>query len=396
MNDELTPDERAALRARIVGGARDIKPAGAHRGAWVAGSIAAVLVVGIAGGVAVTSTLSAPPVATSPSPSPTASILEPAPTPTPSASSVSPPARPEPAVVLGGRCDALLDTDEASGFVQDAVASPFANSIRSTPPMQNDMLGLLGGLSCAWSTDQDGFSVTVLPSAALPAGTVDAWRADERCGPGELCLAEKTIGDLWVGVNWWDPAYNRDPSPQVTAAVERVRAAAEDVLSTVEPRLAGAVGVPRVEVAGAPLPACAALDALVSDWAGADVETGYPSDNIASGPVWDIAVAAGVARFCGWSSYPTDDYGRALALGFYTQPLLGEPTAADLEERSLRPIEVPGTSAAWIEDGTSNGAGITIIAIVGETRLTVYGNGRDVDEWVDLVSRLAGDPDVAA
>ncbi|MDU0365855.1 hypothetical protein RWH45_01435 [Microbacterium sp. KSW4-17] len=396
MNDELTPEERAALRARIVGAAREITPVGAHRGAWIAGSIAAVLVVGIAGGVAVTSTLGAPQVATSPSPTPTASIVEPAPTPTPSASSVSPPERPEPAVVLGGRCEALLDADEAGGFIPEAVASPFANSSQSTPPRQNDMLGLLGGLSCAWSTDQDGFSVTVVPSAALPDGTVDAWRADERCGPGELCLAEKTIGDLWVGVNWWDPAYNRDPSPEVTAAVERVRAAAQDVLSTVEPRLAGAVGVPRDEVAGAPLPACAELDALVSDWAGADVETGYPSDNVASGPVWDIAVAAGVARFCGWSSYPTDGSGRALALGFYTQPLLGEPAAADLEERSMRPIDIPGTSAAWIEDGAPNGVSTTIIAVVGETRLTVYGNGRDTGEWVDLVSRLAADLDLAA
>ena len=89
------------------------------------------------------------------------------------------------------------------------------------------MLGLLGGLSCGWSTDQDGFGVTVLPSAVVPAGVVDAWRADERCDPGQLCLAEKTVGDLWVGVTWWDPGYNREPSAEVTAEVERVRAAAE-------------------------------------------------------------------------------------------------------------------------------------------------------------------------
>ncbi|KEP76058.1 hypothetical protein HR12_11840 [Microbacterium sp. SUBG005] len=231
----------------------------------------------------------------------------------------------------------------------------------------------------------------MLPSAVVPAG-VDAWRADERCDPGQLCLAEKTVGDLWVGVTWWDPGYNREPSAEVTAEVERVRAAAEDVLSTVEPRLAGAVGVPRPEVTGQPLPACTQLDDLVADWAGADVEAGYPSDNIASGPVWDIAVAAGVVRFCGWSSYPTDDSGRALALGFFTQPLLGAPTSADLEERDMRSIEIPGTSSAWIEDGAGNGVSTTIIAVVGETRLTVYGGGRETGEWVDLVSRLAADP----
>ncbi|MDI9892247.1 hypothetical protein [Microbacterium sp. IEGM 1404] len=70
MNDELTPDERAAMRVPIVGGARDIAPVGAHRNAWIAGSIAAVLVVAIAGGVVTTSTLSAPPIANTPTPGP--------------------------------------------------------------------------------------------------------------------------------------------------------------------------------------------------------------------------------------------------------------------------------------------------------------------------------------
>lgn len=70
VNDELTPDERAAMRVPIVGGARDIAPVGAHRNAWIAGSIAAVLVVAIAGGVVTTSTLSAPPIANTPTPGP--------------------------------------------------------------------------------------------------------------------------------------------------------------------------------------------------------------------------------------------------------------------------------------------------------------------------------------
>jgi hypothetical protein len=92
MNDELTPSERAALRARIVGAAHDIKPVGAHRSAWVAGSLAAVLVVAIAGGVAATSTLSAPEIANTPTPSATQTI---APSPTPSLAP-SPSATPTP------------------------------------------------------------------------------------------------------------------------------------------------------------------------------------------------------------------------------------------------------------------------------------------------------------
>lgn len=91
MNDELTPSERAALRSRILGGARDIKPAGAHRNAWIAGSVAAVLVVAITGGVVATSTLSAPQIATTPSP--TATTAPVVPTPTPSATPTPTPQR---------------------------------------------------------------------------------------------------------------------------------------------------------------------------------------------------------------------------------------------------------------------------------------------------------------
>lgn len=83
MNDELTPDERAAMRSRIVGGARGIKPVGAHRGAVIAGSIAAVLVVAIAGGAVATSTVSAPQIADTPTPTATVQpVPEPSPTPT--------------------------------------------------------------------------------------------------------------------------------------------------------------------------------------------------------------------------------------------------------------------------------------------------------------------------
>ncbi|WP_022879677.1 hypothetical protein [Microbacterium sp. B19] len=91
MNDELTPSERAAMRSRILGGARDIKPVGAHRNAWIAGSVAAVLVAAIAGGVVATSTLSAPQIANTPSPTATTEPVVPTPTPTPTPSAMPTP-----------------------------------------------------------------------------------------------------------------------------------------------------------------------------------------------------------------------------------------------------------------------------------------------------------------
>ncbi|MDR6099706.1 hypothetical protein [Microbacterium sp. SORGH_AS_0454] len=117
MNDELTPSERAALRARIVGGAHDIKHVGAHRNAWIAGSVAAVMVVAIAGGVAVTSTLSAPEIATTPSPTVTTTTTPiPIPTPTSAPTPTMSPTTVLQALAFGGECSVVLDDETVSEF----------------------------------------------------------------------------------------------------------------------------------------------------------------------------------------------------------------------------------------------------------------------------------------
>lgn len=162
MNDELTPSERAALRARIVGGAHDIKPVGAHRGAWIAGSVAAVLVVAIAGGVAVTTTLSAPEIATTPTPTVTVpSVPQPSPTrtptPEPTAESVSLGAAP-----FDGSCANVVDEQTLA----DATGHPMQlagfgwNDARAT---------VRGGLVCWW-VSSDEYLAAMVRVAAFPVG----------------------------------------------------------------------------------------------------------------------------------------------------------------------------------------------------------------------------------
>jgi hypothetical protein len=101
VNDELSSGEHAELRARLLTGAQRIRPVGKHRTAWVSGTVAVALVAAIAGGVGVSTTLSAPPVTgvVTPEPTPTRSIApSPTNTPTPSATPVETPPEAEAAV----------------------------------------------------------------------------------------------------------------------------------------------------------------------------------------------------------------------------------------------------------------------------------------------------------
>ncbi|WP_295789314.1 hypothetical protein [uncultured Microbacterium sp.] len=395
MNDELTPSERADLRARIVGGAHDIKPVGAHRSAWVAGSLAAVLVVAIAGGVAVTSTLSAPPVATTPSPVATTTVSpqpvsNPTLSPTPMTSSTPSSIPVAPTVAFGGECSSVLSTDEARAFIPDVELSTSGDEIDSTPPSSRKVFALLGGLSCWWTSDQDGFGVTVVPRAALSSSLIGEWQSTLRCDAGILCLAEQTVGDLWVGVQRWEPGRGlTDQQFSDSPDIDRARAQAKDVLAVVVPRLENTSGVPQSGLPTPPVSACSAFDETLTQWTGGAVETGYPSDNLPSGPTWDIVVEAGVGRYCGWSRYPTDPTARTLAVKIYLQPRLGGLEREEREAEGLVPVEIPGASAAWVREGPGSPGTIFLVADIGGTRMTVAGAGQEVSEWVDLAGRLA-------
>lgn len=180
MNDELTPDERAAMRARIVGGARDIAPAGAHRSAWIAGSVAAVLVVAIAGGVAVTSTLSAPPVANTPSPTVSTAAPVPMPVTTPAPTSTPTPTPTENAgrAPFDGSCQNVLTVDQLTSVTGHEMAD-----VTFVP--HDSRFTLRGGIFCDWASadEYQGALLTVAVLAAdqqLPALEAD-WFADPEC-----------------------------------------------------------------------------------------------------------------------------------------------------------------------------------------------------------------------
>ncbi len=197
MNDELTPSERAALRARIVGGAHDIKPVGAHRNAWIAGSVAAAMVVAIAGGVAVTSTLSAPEIATTPSPSPTVTAA-PVPVPTPTATPTQEPVvLPRGSAPFDGACDNVIDgadLDAAAGMKMGRVGPDWIDSAAT----------VRGGIECLWYSSEE-YSAAFVEVGVFPDGqqpTNPALVQDPGCRDnyGRLLCTRQGAAD---GMNAW-------------------------------------------------------------------------------------------------------------------------------------------------------------------------------------------------
>lgn len=326
MNDELTPAERAALRARIVGGARGIKPAGAHRGAWIAGSVAAALVVAIAGGVAATSTLSAPPVATTPAPSATVSAE---PTPTlapPTTPTSSPPSTPTaPAVAFGGDCSAVLDDAEASALVgADVRLSP------GLPVWDSDVLG---GISCQWRAeapeDWRALNITVLPWSVVPEQVRARVDAVPVCEGGGPCDYSQRFGDTWVVADAGDSAV-------AVRAVEEVgskpaaSAVGERPLRADAWRLADC----REEIGGA-----------VGKTLGRDDLGPLGTDNVPQGQVWNVLEARGVAAWC---SFAPTSYDETAPPFLRVSIGAGEVSdAREVERFGGTPVTVTGAQAAW-------------------------------------------------
>ncbi|MCJ1708173.1 hypothetical protein [Microbacterium sp. VKM Ac-2923] len=326
MNDELTPAERAALRARIVGGAHDIKPVGAHRGAWIAGSVATALVVAIAGGVAVTSTLSAPPVATTPSPSATATA-EPtptlAPTRTPTSSPTSTPTAP--AVAFGGDCSAVLNDAAASALV--------GADVRLAPGLPVWDSDVLGGISCQWRAeapeDWRALNITVLPWSVVPEqvrARVDGVPACEGGGP---CDYSQRFGNTWVVADADDSAVavravaEVGSRPAASAVRERPLRADAWRLEDCREQIGDAVGTTL----------------------GRDDLGPLGTDSVPQGQVWDVLEARGAAAWC---SFAPTSYDESLPPFLRISIGAGEVSdAGEIERLGGVPVTVTGARTAW-------------------------------------------------
>lgn len=326
MNDELTPDERAAMRARILGGARGITPTGAHRGAWIAGSVAAALIVAIAGGVAATSTLSAPEIATSPSPNATAPTPRFTATPTPTLSPTAPSPTPTaPALAFGGDCSTVFDDSTVS-----AIAG--VEMRLSREPIVWDARWL-GGISCQWRaqdpTEWQVVNLTVLPWSVVPDEVRSRVGAAPVCDGGGPCDYSERFGDAWVVVG-------SDDGATAVRAVAEAGARAAVSPGTERPLSPGAW---RLADCGEQ------LEGAVEGALGRDDLGPLGTDNVPQGQAWEVLTARGAASWCTFAPVSYDETNPpslrvSLAAGARSDPGEGEQSGGS-------PVEVGGAQAAW-------------------------------------------------
>jgi hypothetical protein len=348
MNDDLTPGERAAMRARIVGGASGIKPVGAHRNAAIAGSIAAVLVVAIAGGVAATSTLSAPPVTSTVSP--TATLL---PMPTPDASSPTPSPTPTPAetpaavarTAFDGDCDQVLDAQTVSTIVGAEMVPAVRGTVYDP--------AVLGGITCAWGATSDsyrGVAVTVFPAEVVPDSVMTTFGVPSDCAfSGLSCETAGRFGDAVVSV--------RGSTDDEIAAL----------LAAVGERAAERAGTPRALAGDAwQVPDCASvLEAAEAARGRGDIGP-HRGDYLPTGLQWEVMSANDAAGFCALDNLSAVD--TATVVDIWLGPG-SSPESAEIDGQGGVPSSVTGAEAAWFIPGREYTAQRLIVRSGGNTLL---------------------------
>ncbi|WP_285135847.1 hypothetical protein [Microbacterium sp. lyk4-40-TSB-66] len=367
MNDELTPSERSALRAQILGGARGIKPVGAHRNAVIAGSIAAVLVVAIAGGVAATSTLSAPPIATTPSPSATVSVA-PAPTAAPTASPTVLPDTVRPVIAFGGDCARMLSLDEVSSLTGGG-SSSFLPDQRLAMSFQGS-LASIGGISCSWMTPTSAVSVVVAAEGAIDRefaaslGQIDC--------SGFACVKGRAVGDLWIGVQM--PVLPSDVPGGLTEGEETDASVRIDaIISTVsnKPHTAPVPVGTGSDPSSWALPDCDALRRALEDVTGerltGDLREGSaPLDGGLAQQV--VASSAGVTT-CAFGA--ADQESRS-AITIRLTPGVADPPQSVLDVPFTFTTEVGGADRAWTQTAYDHVYDMDLMATVGQNSVVIH------------------------
>lgn len=356
MNDELTPSERAALRARIVGGAHDIKPVGAHRNAWIAGSVAAAMVVAIAGGVAVTSTLSAPEIATTPSPTVTTTTTPiPIPAPTSAPTPTMSPTTVLQALAFGGECSVVLDDETVSEFF-GVPMKPGTNLLGGAR--------VLGGVSCTWIPVSAGEGVpvtmTVVPWEAVPDSVRQEVGLVPPCVGGSVCSYSERHGDAWVNAE-------SDDVEGAAAAVQNIGPRAAETPGIARALSSDAWSIPDCESEVLP----AVREALGRDDIG-PIQTDY----FPHGQAWDVLTSNGAAGWCGFSGHSEDVSTLfTMDLTFWPGGTLDEDAAAGDDRRQSFPLA--GGVSGWLYPENPPNVASELDAAARGGVLNVRGRGLD-------------------
>lgn len=363
---QLTQAEHDAMRRRVLAGAKRIHPVGRHRNAVIAGAVAVVLVLGLAGGALGLGRLlgAGEPI---PAVTPTPSVsMTPTPTPTPTATAQTP------RVAFNGDCTKVLTDQEASAALGASVSLQHS-SAGTLFDSERPVTALMGGVGCNWeNSDSHRFvSAYVLDARVLPAA--EKLRYDQVvCSglDGSICETGRLVGDTWLGARI--DLLGGDPSDVQRRQVATRLSALLDILQS---RVyAGiAVAVPRA-ASWWSLPSCEALTSTVADASARDIVSGPLTDNVPDGMMFDIAEAADYSRWCPWRTNSDEVWER---IELTMEPGVGGPPDEAVDASGAQPFEVPGADRAWIDADTRSPDDKTVVAIAGPNRLIVQMHAPD-------------------
>lgn len=372
LNDgQLTPAERDDLRARLLSGAKRIKPVGAHRRAIVTTTVAVVLVAGLSAGaigaanflrmgdhVAPISTPT-PSVSSSATPTPTPTPT-PAPTPTSTTSAT-------PRVAFDGDCARALSAADLDGVI--GTGASLYDTEMSFSTTTSAEAALLGGVMCTWMGERDILEVSVFDAAVVSEAVAQTYAALQCSSSSVVCETGRVVKGMWIGAGV-TPAVEEPWIPLTEAEAARESARLQQVIDDVAAKLA-----PGAAVATAPAPTwwgapdCAAMQAVVEGVVGAPMIEGAEQGAAGrQGMTWEIRQSAGVESNC-WFHDPTEN-ARAQVQVRMTSGV-GVPPRALLGSESVLERSVPGADAAWSHFSIDTPYADEIAALSGSNLVTI-------------------------
>lgn len=224
-----------------------------------------------------------------------------------------------------GQCEPLLSAGEIAEILGEAAE---LRTPVETMALTQTVFQRAGGLSCSWNAGAPGpwVSAGMIPLAAFddtqtPAPSPISCTFD--LGE-EVCVTSLDVGSLWLVVQG-------SSTEVVTAALGPIGSRLVD-----EPAEPASRAVDEWVA-----PPCEAYLPGMQTVFGSDVTPGYPSDNVASGPLWDAFVSLGRTNACGFSGLGESDY----AVRFNVIP-----GVSDLVLTAGEDVTVGEADEAWIAD----------------------------------------------
>ncbi|MBA8816504.1 hypothetical protein FHX48_001577 [Microbacterium halimionae] len=316
-----------------------------------AAAIAATLLLAGCAGAAPAETQTSAPTATE------TLTAEPTPTPTATPASMQLP--------FDGDCNSVFTAEQLNELVGEAeLDEPWGADL---PPEET-----LGLLSCRWNGELSTLEAIVAPADSVVDFPLDRYVMSD-CGSAGYYYCGAVGGDseTWILVATLISSDSAADLQRANTALGYVEAASHNYPQPV---------ALKTEKDWWSLPSCDELDSrldMAAILGRTASEPVYHSDNIPSGPTWDLLEGAGRTQWCPWTvsdGSPYDTESKVVEIEIW-------PGAADTDAmqkliaiEGIEPIDVAGADSAYIGPGLAySGTYTSLYVIDGPNVMQVYG-----------------------